>query len=283
MDNGNVIVLPDSAGNVTVAINMGNFSSTYNAPEGTAVSFLMAEKAGYLEEYTIRNIDALRTNVREDYDSDAVFANFRAVTVGDIAEGRLYRSSSPVNPELGRNTYADALAKEAGIKTVLNLADDEETMKGYEGYAESYYSTLSVIPLNMGVDFAAEDFNAKLKEGLVYLSEHEGPYLVHCNEGKDRAGFVSALLEALCGAGLDEIVEDYMRSYENYYHVENHSDRWTRIAQSNIIKSLCAISGVDSEEALNKADLQKAAETYLTGTVGLTAEQVSAVRDALTK
>lgn len=283
VDNGNVIVLPDSAGNVTVAINMGNFSSTYNAPEGTAVSFLMAEKAGYLEEYTIRNIDALRTNVREDYDSDAVFANFRAVTVGDIAEGRLYRSSSPVNPELGRNTYADALAKEAGIKTVLNLADDEETMKGYEGYAESYYSTLSVIPLNMGVDFAAEDFNAKLKEGLVYLSEHEGPYLVHCNEGKDRAGFVSALLEALCGAGLDEIVEDYMRSYENYYHVENHSDRWTRIAQSNIIKSLCAISGVDSEEALNKADLQKAAETYLTGTVGLTAEQVSAVRDALTK
>lgn len=49
----------------------------------------------------------------------------------------------------------------------------------------------------MGVDFAAEEFNAKLKTGLVYLIDNEGPYLIHCNEGKDRAGFVAALLEAL--------------------------------------------------------------------------------------
>ena len=32
--------------------------------------------------------------------------------MGDIAEGVLYRSSSPVNPELGRNSYADKLACE---------------------------------------------------------------------------------------------------------------------------------------------------------------------------
>ena len=71
----------------------------------------------------------------------------------------------------------------------------------------------------MGVDFAAEEFNAKLKTGLVYLIDNEGPYLIHCNEGKDRAGFVAALLEALGGAEAEEIVEDYMLSYENYYHV----------------------------------------------------------------
>ena len=284
VDNGQVIALPDkSTATLSVAINMGNFASTYNAPEGTVITFSMGEKAGYLEEYTIRNIDALRTNDRADYADDATFANFRAVTVGDIADGRLYRTSSPVNPELGRNTYADALAKEAGVKTVLNLADDEQTMQGYEGYAESYYATLNVKPLNMGVDFAAEDFNAKLKEGLIFLTENEGPYLIHCNEGKDRAGFTTALLEALCGADLGEIVEDYMLSFENYYHVEYHSDRWTRIAQSNIIKTLCSISGVDSEEALGGVDLQAAAEAYLTGTVGLSAETVAALRTALTK
>ena len=72
----------------------------------------MAEKAGYLEEYEIRNIDSLRTNERDDYASDEVFANFRPVVMGDILAGILYRSSSPVNPELGRNSYADKLACE---------------------------------------------------------------------------------------------------------------------------------------------------------------------------
>lgn len=35
----------------------------------------------------------------------------------------------------------------------------------------------------------------------------------HCTKGKDRAGFMPALLEALIGATREEIVEDYMQSY----------------------------------------------------------------------
>lgn len=199
----------------------------------------------------------------------------------------LFRSSSPVNPELGRNTYADALVEKAGVKTAINLADSQEELAAYEGYADSYYATLNVVALDMGVDFAAEDFNAKLKTGLEFLIANEGPYVIHCNEGKDRAGFTAALLEAVCGASVGEIVEDYMRSYENYYHVEYHSDRWFSIANSNIIKTLCTITGTETQADLEKADLKKAdlkaaAEAYLIGTVGLTAEQVAALQSALT-
>ena len=110
---------------------------------------------------------------------------------------------------------------------------------------------------------------------------NEGPYLIHCTEGKDRAGFVSMLLEALMGGKKDEIVNDYMLSFENYYGVEHGSDRWTRIAQSNIISNLLKLTGAEDEKALDKADLVKAAETYLTDTVGLTAEQVTALKDVL--
>ena len=134
----------------------------------------------------------------------------------------------------------------------------------------------------MGVDFAAEDFAAKLKTGLEFLIANEGPYVIHCNEGKDRAGFTAALLEAVCGASVGEIVEDYMHSYENYYHVEYHSDRWFSIANSNIIKTLCTITGTETQADLEKADLKAAAEAYLIGTVGLTAEQVAALQSALT-
>ena len=282
VDNGSVISLPDTDTNtLAVAINMGNFAETYKAGEGTVITVAMKEKAGYLEEYQIRNIDSLRTNNRDDYASDEVFANFRPVVMGDIAEGVLYRSSSPVNPELGRNTYADALAEAAGIKTVLNLADNEETMKAYEGYADSYYATLNVVALDMGVDFAAEDFNAKLKTGLEYMIANEGPYLVHCNEGKDRAGFVSALLEALMGGTVDEIKADYMTSYENYYHVEKDSEQYEKIAESNIMNTLRTIGGLEEGADLADVDLAAAAETYLTETVGLSAEQVDALQAVL--
>ena len=282
VDTGSVIVLPDGdTGTVAIAINMGNFAGTYSVTEETPIVFSMGEKEGYLEEYEIRNIDSLRTNDRKDYKSDEIFANFREIKMGDIAAGTLYRSASPVNPELGRNTYADALAKKAGVKTFINLADDEETLKAYEGYAESYYGKQNVAALNMGVDFAAPEFAEKLKTGLEFMIANEGPYLIHCTEGKDRAGFVSMLLEALMGGKKDEIVNDYMLSFENYYGVEHGSDRWTRIAQSNIISNLLKLTGAEDEKALDKADLVKAAETYLTDTVGLTAEQVTALKDVL--
>ncbi len=283
VDTGNAIVLTDtSTDTIAAAINMGNFSKTYGAEVDTVISFAMGEKEGYLEEYTIRNIDALRTNDIKDYDNDkAVFANFRAVKMGDIAEGVLYRASSPVNPELGRNTYVDAFIKEAKVKTILDLADSEEEYNGYEGVKDSYAATTNTVKLDMGVDFAAEDFTAKLKTGLEYMLANEGPYLIHCNEGKDRAGFVTMLLECLMGGTVREITEDYMLSYENYYHVEKDSDRWNRIAQSNVVANLLKLTGAEDEKALAKADLSKAAETYLTETVGLTAEQVTALKDVL--
>ena len=296
VDQGSPLALNDaSAGTLAMAINRGDFATTYglgvkDAETATytmdaakTLALSMGEKGGYLEEMEIRELDSKRTNVREDYASDEVFANFRAVTLGDIAEGRLYRTSSPVNPELGRNTYADAFLKEAGVKTVVNLADSKETMEGYEGYAESCYATLNVIPLNMGVDMYSADAIANLKAALQYMLANEGPYAFHCTEGKDRAGYFAMVLEALMGADLGEIVEDYMLSFENYYHVEYHSEQWTRIAQSNIIKDLMKLTGAETEEALAKADLVKAAETYLEKTIGLTAAEIQGLKDALSK
>lgn len=282
VDTGKLIVLPNKdSGTMSVAINMGDFSKTYNVKAGDAVTFTMKQKAGYLEEYKLRNIDVLRTNNRSDYSTDGVFANFRSIEMGNLAPGVLYRSSSPVNPELGRNAYADQLTKAAGIKTVLNLADSDSVMKAYPGYGQTYYSTLNVLPLDMGVNFSAPDFTAKLKTGLEYMLSHKGPYLEHCTEGKDRTGFVSALLEALMGGTLDQITADYMISYENFYHIEKGPGSYDRIVSSNILPELRMIAGVGEDADLSKVDLGQAAENYLIGTVGLSPDQVSALKTIL--
>lgn len=295
VDQGSALALPDTSNNtMALAINRGDFATTYGLgvkgedktyaiTEGVAITVALAEKGGYLAEMEVRELDSKRTNERADYASDEVFANFRPIVMGNIAAGKLYRTSSPVNPELGRNTYADAFLKEAGVKTVVNLADSREAMEGYEGYAGTYYATLNVIPLNLGVDLYSDDAKAGLKAGLQYMAAHEGPYAFHCTEGKDRAGYFAMLLEALMGASVEEITEDYMLSFENYYHVEKGSEQWTKIAQSNIEKDLLKLTGAADAAALGKADLAKAAETYLETGLGLTAAEVQSIKTALSK
>ena len=291
-----VVIKPETNEDyVLVAINMGDFATTagiaqkekieadpgyvwhYQVEEPVAVSFAMKEQGGYYETWVMNQLT--RSEKREDYPdlTDEQFANFRVIATTGVGAGKLYRSSSPVNPEIGRSAYADKAAEQAGVKTFINLADSLETMQGYEGFAESYYSKQAVIPLNLGVDFAADDFRAGLASGIRFIAENEAPFLVHCNEGKDRAGFVSAVLECLMGATLDEVKADYMVTFFNYYGVQPGTDQYDLIVSANIVKSLCTAFGLDT---LEDADLAAAAEAYLLG-IGVTADEIAQVRAKL--
>ncbi len=280
---------------VLIAVNMGDFATSagiaaktkleedpgyrwdYLMSEPVELTISMKEKGGYYDEYVMRQLS--RSLERTDYPdlTDAEFANFRPVTTAGIGEGRLYRSSSPVNPEIARNVQAMAAAEAAGIRTVVNLADAEAVMTAYEGYAGSYYSALDVIALNLGVDFSAEEFKAGLADGFRFIASHDAPYLIHCNEGKDRAGFTSAVLECLMGASVQEVVADYMVTFYNFYGVADGTDQYNAIASSNIVKSLAAAFGVAD---LYSADLAGEAEDYLTE-IGMTADEIAALKAAL--
>lgn len=304
VDSGKpAIILPKGVdgnpeGYVSLAINMGNFAETYQlaqkhknddgswywtAWEGVSfpveLNFVMSEEDGYRAEYILHDLQ--RTNVRTDYRSltDAEFANFRNIGTTGMGENILFRGSSPINPELGRNTYADAALKNAGVTVIMNLADSAVSADAYPGYGDSYYHEQNVIFLNLGVDFQAEEFKTGLAHGLRHFAEHEGVYYVHCTEGKDRAGFVSALLECFMGASYDEVVADYMVTYKNYYGVEPGTDKYEAIAASNIIKSLEKAFGV---EDLKTADLKAEAEAYIKE-IGLSDDEVAALRANLSR
>ncbi len=291
-----VVIKPDTnEDTIILAINMGDLATTtaiaekekteadpgyiwhYKVEEPVAVSIAMKEKGGYYDQWVIHQL--VRSENREDYPdlTDEAYANFRAVATTGIGAGRLYRSSSPVNPEINRNHEADAAAEKAGVKTFVNLADAEETMKGYEGFAESYYSKQNYICLNLGVDFSSEEFRHGLAEGLRFIAAGEAPFLVHCNEGKDRAGFVSAVIEALMGASAEEITADYMVTFFNYYGVQPGTEQYSIIASSNIQKTLAAAFGMES---LSSGDLQESCIRYLES-IGLTADEIAAVRAKL--
>ena len=138
-------------------------------------------------------------------------------------------------------------------------------------------SGCDVLAVNMGVDLFLEENRTKLISGLEYLIDHDGPYLIHCTEGKDRAGFASAILECLMGAGADEVVSDYMVTYYNYYGVEPGTDQYEAIASGNIVKTLQTVFNI---EDIWNTDLAADAEAYLLS-AGISAETIQAVKDNL--
>lgn len=306
VDTGS-LVLRDAEGVLIAAINMGDFATTNSLAEKVTaedgsfewkfaegksieditVSIAMAAKGGYHDQYIIHQLE--RTNERSDYDSDEIFANFRNIAAGDLGENALFRSSSPVNGELGRAAYADDFCEASGIQAVMNLADAGEDVEGCfeeEGFDSPYYQSLyedgKVKALNLGVDFTADDFKSGLADGLRFFAENEGPYLVHCTEGKDRAGFVSALLSCFMGADFDEVVNDYMTTYVNYYHLTEDSEQYAAVKNSNIVSILEAITGSEKGADLSEVDLAKAAEEYLAD-IGLSEEEAAALKDNLSK
>ena len=291
VDNGVAVLRAASDDSpLVLAINMSDFATTY----GIAAKSTIEEEPGYEWDYLIQAPVEIKITMkqeggyrdqwlvhqlvgsveRSDYAhlSDEAFANFRVIDTTGMGAGKLYRSSSPINPAIGRSTYADKAARDAGIRTVINLADSSNV---YETPEDSYYRNCQVTYLNLGMDPVAEDFKAGLAQGMRSIISGEAPYLIHCNEGKDRAGFVSAVLECLMGATADEVVEDYMETFFNYYGVEKGTEKYNAVVNSNIIPTLKTIFGVDD---IYTADLEAEAEAYFMEDLGLSAKEVAELK-----
>ena len=252
-----------------IGLSRKSFANRYNLKEGDELRISLAEKEGYLEDFSIRRYYNLRSNERNDYSSDQVFANFREIKQGNLKKAVLFRSSSPINPKLGRAPFADKLIEEAGVATILNLTDSEEDIDNYlkkDNFNSPYYKSLldkgNVALLNMSCDTGSQDFNQKFKEGLKFALEKEGPILVHCTEGQDRAGFVAAMLEALTGSSVEEIKKDYMTTYLNYYFFQEDSKQYEKIAEANILDKLREVTDLESIEQLENINLEEATEKY---------------------
>ena len=227
------------------------------------------------------------SNQREDFESDDVFANFRNVSTGKIKKDILYRGASPCDNSFERASCVDSLMSQAGVSFVLDLSDDDEMVKEYlaqpdfkSEYFRDLYNQGKVKAVRLTADYGSETFAQKLVQGLVSLSESEGPCLIHCMEGKERTGFACALLECLCGADYDEIKNDFMLTYANYYGISETSDKekYDSIVRSYLDTMLLTIVGEDVN--VREADLEAGAIRYLTSG-GMTSGQIEALKNRI--
>ncbi len=252
--------------------------------EGHDVIVKMKEKGGKLDVQLALSMKY--SIMREEYDiSDEEYANVRDVQAGRIASGVLYRSSSPFCNDINRANYVSEYLEREKVKTVLNLADTEEKMQTYDmpPYSRKLWEEGNVILCPLKADPTADDYNKRLIEVLKELPSHPAPYVVHCMEGKDRTGYVCALLEGLCGATYEEIIADYLKTYDNFYQINpiKDSELCNTLVSLRLNTCLMYYANVDNEAQLPYVDYAKAFSKYLLSH-GMSQQQLDALVQVLT-
>jgi protein tyrosine/serine phosphatase len=205
-------------------------------------------------------------------------SNFREIRCGSIAPGVLYRSSHPVRDGI-QNNEAILLSEQARIACVLNLADNAAELHKAATVCPWYRRLVKkgcAIALNMDFDFASKKFAEKFGRGVKFMLDHGGPYLIHCFAGFDRTGFVSMVLEALMGATVTEITDDYLLSYgAGFYSAVNDGSGDTKQVVLEQLQMM------NRGEPVTDANLQAGAERYLTQQAGLSETEIEALKGKL--
>ncbi len=255
---------------VRITLNNVGIWDEAGLQEGDGVTISLTEAGRYLAIQEA--LGQIYSFDRQDYPSDEAFANFRAFSAGGLKEDLLFRGASPVDNSRGRAACVDGLLEKNGICFIIDLADSEADMEGYiasadfrSDYARDLYEQGAVALLDMGSAYTSGAYKEKVAQGLRAALAAEGPIYVHCMEGKDRTGFVCMLLEALAGASYDEMMRDYMTTYENYFHVTESGtpEKYEAIVDLYFVPFMEFLHGTDDLSVLKTADYREDAAAYL--------------------
>ncbi len=241
-------------------------------------------------EYVVTGVDGVsKSSDRSDYSSDEVFANFRTLTAGNISPYNMFRSCSPYHDYHGRSKYASKLMEQNGIVDVINFWDNEDDF--YDNISKkkySYYFSLhesgTVHLLDTDIIMGDASFKSAIASGMKVLADNEGPYLVHCRAGKDRTGFFCALLEAFMGASRQEILDDYMLTYYNFFQYGDNiitQDDYDNIKSNTIDPIFREITGYSDVSSLSDNVLYTSAVSYLKS-IGLNDTDLANIRKHMT-
>ena len=210
---------------------------------------------------------------------DAGSVNFREISMGNIAPNTLYRSSHPIKDDR-QEPVISMLASSARIAAVINLSDFDAEIKRKAFFAPWYNKLLKnnrVIALGMDFSQTGEYFQKKLKKGLQFIINTEGPWLIHCHAGIDRTGFVCIVLESLMGATLDEIINDYLQSFNSIFD----SDIYGQVNKGDSHVVMQILSAMGDYMPINDQNLQAIAEYYLITAIKLSAAEIDLLKRKL--
>ena len=273
---------------IKFCINYGNdVYADNNFDANTKVTITVNKPLKYKEIEETLSISY--SDDKTQYDSDEEFANFREISVGNVKEKTLYRGASPIDNRRKRASTVDGLLELNEIKYDIDLADGRSTIDGFyakEDFDSPYFKSLDednkVLPLAMAAAYKTDDFSGKVKQMFLGILNNDGPYYIHCLEGKDRTGYVCMVIEALCGATYEDLIKDYFITYKNYYGIEEGSKKYDVIKELHIDEMIRYVFDFKPKTNLLTANYRSEVNSYLLA-IGLTQNEIDSVQNKLTK
>ncbi len=286
-----VIVAYPSNTNVLFTLNNVGIWDTAALSDDCTVSISLNASQKYLA--TQQALGQSYSLLRNDYSSDEEFSNFRALSGGNLKENFIYRGASPVDNSRNRATYTDGLLEKIAVDCVVDLADSESDMAAYladgnfrSEYTKSVYDNGNMILLSMGSGYTSQSYKESVVKGFEFMLRHKDAttFYIHCMEGKDRTGFVCALIEALAGATYDEMCADYMKTYQNYYKISKDKtpEKYNAIVALYFDSFMECLYNSSDVEVLKSADYTLAATRYLLDG-GMSEQSVAAFKALISK
>jgi protein-tyrosine phosphatase len=220
-----------------------------------------------------------------------------------MATGVVYRSG-----KLGTLSGTDRLRLEkAGLRLVIDLRTSavsgrspDPAVKGAAHQLVNIFGTANAPSLRTRTVAAAEaymrDMNvrfvtdpgqrSRIGKAITLIARSDSPVLFHCTEGKDRSGWVAAVLQLAAGAGHDQVIAEYLKS--NDYRAELITDayRTTRVRSgttaAQVDDALLRVDASYLEAGLG--ELRKRygdIDAYLTDGLGLSRATIADLRSRL--
>jgi len=129
-------------------------------------------------------------------------------------------------------------------------------------------------------------FRTRLGGLLRDMAQTDGAQVFHCSAGKDRTGWVAALLHTIAGVPEDAIVKDYLLT-NRYTQKQMETIRQSVLEEHGqaMAETIAPLLGV--EERYLRAGFAQAIESYgsmqnyITGGLGLDGEVIMALRGKL--
>ena len=174
---------------------------------------------------------------REDFRTDEEFANFRNLILANHKSMTFFRSASAIKNKYGRANTVQQLMQKNSIHLIVDFSDVE-------------YRCMS------------DEFGFILVQKLRTILGEDPPYIIQCDAGKKRTGFVCLILEMLSGTCYTDIINDYLESYKN-------NNGLNSLANSEIIKDIEVqkiqklIYYINGNQDFEKTNLEKIAYSFL--------------------
>ena len=270
----------------SINYNCLNFQLQTGVTVRDTVTISMHEKGGQKDVMDLRGV--VYSNDPKDYRSRDEFANAREFHAGKIVPGKLYRCASPFDHMMNRPEAVDGFLRDNHVQTTFSISENEESLRQRYAemppYAKMLYETGNVLPLALGAGYFSPDFRSGLARGLIRALDAPFPWAIHCLEGKDRTGFVCILLGALMGGNYRELVDDFMKTFENYYGITLQTDpvRYKGFRNTFADNYLRIFAGLSETEDPEDHDYSAGAVNYLRAG-GMTEDQIDKLKRRLSQ